>query len=188
MIFPPILIFLDASHATIRNRATVILSNILERIDNPILAKTGLAEVVWTVIFPNLSTLPPITDLDESVALLTVTYTALISLARLWYPSLQKRAALLDKVVRDGFVFAMMFQADKLKVVEVELQSLNLLISEMDIYFVKHLKVLCVCSVLISVHNTNHLIYPSESTWKQSSSTITACPSNPGKDNQCLFA
>ena len=73
--------------------------------------------------------------------LLRVTYPTLILLSRLWHTELAKRMALLDKVVREGFVHAMLFSGDKLKIVEVELESLNLLVEEMGIYFVKHLKV-----------------------------------------------
>jgi len=110
-------------------------------VDEAFLAKTGITEVFWQAISPNLSALPPITDLNESVALLSVTYPTLIALSRLWYTERVKRMFLLDKVVRDGFIHAMLFSADKLKVVAVEFQSLNLLIEEMDINFVKHLKV-----------------------------------------------
>ena len=119
-----------------------ILVNVLERIDASILARSGLAEVIWMAIFPNLTSLPPVTDLDESVPLLRITYPTLISLARLWHPEILKRVSLLDKLVRDGVVYAMLFSSgEKLKVVQVELESLDLLINEMGIYFVKHLKV-----------------------------------------------
>jgi hypothetical protein len=141
LILPPILILLDSTHANIRTRATVILSNILERIDESILAKTGLTEVIWTAMFPNLTSLPPITDLEESVPLIKTTYPALISLSKLWHHSLQKRITLLDKMVREGVIYAMLFSGDKLKLVEVELESLDVLVQEMGIYFVKHLKV-----------------------------------------------
>jgi len=127
----------------VRTRATSILANILERIDESILARTGLAEVIWTAILPNLTSLPPITDLEESAPLLKITYPTLIKLARLWYPDLSKRVSLLDKLVRDGVIYAMLFSSgEKLKVVQVELESLDLIIHEMGIYFVKHLKVL----------------------------------------------
>jgi len=83
-----------------------------------------------------------VTDLEESVPLLRVTYPTLIRLAQLWYPDLSKRVSLLDKLVRDGFIYAMLYSSgDKLKVVQVELESLDLIIREMGIYFVKHLKV-----------------------------------------------
>lgn len=163
LILPPILILLDSSHTRIRTRATIILSNILERIDESILAKTGLAEVVWSAIFPNLTSLPPITDLEDSAALLRVTYPALITLAKLWHPSLPERVPLLDRVVREGVIYAMLFSGVKLKVVEVELESLESLIYEMGIYFVKHLKVDHSGVLLILAHYPNHLIYPRRS-------------------------
>ena len=119
----------------------------LDRIDANILAKTGLTEVIWAAVAPNLTALPPIVDLEESVRLLRVTYPTLIALAKLWHPSLPKRVHLLDKLVRDGVVYAMLFQPDKLQVVQVELESLNLVITEMGIYFAKHLKVMFALSV-----------------------------------------
>jgi hypothetical protein len=105
------------------------------------LTRTGLAEVIWSAITPNLSSLPPITDLLDSVALLKVTYTALIQLARLWHVSMPKRTPLLDKIVRDGVIQGMLFSGDKLQVAQVQLEALNSLVKEMGIYFVKHLKV-----------------------------------------------
>ena len=98
---------------------------------------------------PNLTALPPITDLKDSVTLLRVTYISLISLTRLWYPSPYKRARLLDKLVRDGVIYGMMFQGDKLEVACVELESLALIINEMGIFFVKHLQVIYTLSTLI---------------------------------------
>lgn len=120
----------------------MVLSNVLCRIDEAILTMTGLAEVIWSAMVPNLSSLPPVTDLNESVALLRVTYPTLIALAKLWYPNLASRTHLLDKLIRDGVIYSMLYSSsEKIQVVEVELESLNLLVQEMDIYFVKHLKV-----------------------------------------------
>lgn len=142
----------------------MVLSCVLERIDHSILEKTGLAEVIWAAILPNLTALPPITDLKDSVALLRVTYISLISLARLWYSSPCKRSRLLDKLVRDGVIYGMMFQGDKLEIARVELESLTLIINEMGVFFVKHLKVIYTPSALISVRDTNYLIYTRTST------------------------
>ena len=90
---------------------------------------------------PNLSSVPPLTDIDDSVPLLRVTYTTMIKLAKIWYPSRPDRAHLLDKLVRDGVIYGMMFAGDKLQIAQVELEALDLLVREMGIYFVKHLKV-----------------------------------------------
>jgi hypothetical protein len=49
---------------------------------------------------------------------------------------------LLDKVIREGVIYAMLFSGDKLKLAQVELECLELLVKEMGIYFVKHLKVI----------------------------------------------
>jgi Tti2 family len=109
--------------------------------DESMLAKTGLAEVFWTATVPNLSSLPPITEIDESTEILKYTYPTLIKLAKLWYPTLTKRIPLLDNLVRDGVLYGMLFAGKTLKVAEAELQSLLLVINEMGIHFVKHLKV-----------------------------------------------
>jgi len=105
------------------------------------LANTGLAEVLWTAVVPNLSSLPPITEIDESAQVLKHTYTALIKLAKLWHASLTKRIPLFDKMVRDGVLYGMLFAGKNLKVAEVELDSLQLIIVEMGVHFVRHLKV-----------------------------------------------
>jgi hypothetical protein len=140
---------LDSSHADIRSEAIVVLLHILGRIDETILTKTGLAEVIWTAIAPNLSSLPPITDLQDSVALLQVTYKALIQLGRLWHVSLPKRVPLLDQIVRDGVIQGMLFSGDKLQVAQVQLEALDSLVKEMGIYFAKHLKVCALHSLLM---------------------------------------
>jgi hypothetical protein len=157
LVIPPILILLDSSYANVRTRGAAILSNILQCIDESIFAKTGLAEVIWTAVIPNLSSLPSVMDLEESVALLKVTYPALITLARLWHPSLPQRIPLLDKLVHDGVIYAMLYSGDKLKIVQVELEALEMIVKEMGIYFVKHLKV---CHVFISSLMVS-MFYPS---------------------------
>lgn len=119
----------------------MILSHILDHIDESVLARTGLAELLWTAITPNLASLPPITDLEESVPLLRVTYATSIILARLWHPSLPDRIPLLDKLVRDGVISAMLYSGEKLQIAQLLLESVGLLVKEMGIYFVKHLKV-----------------------------------------------
>ena len=141
MLFPPILILMDSPYANVRARATIILSQVLARIDSSTLARTGLAEVIWTALIPNLSSLPPVTDMEDSLPLLRATYGALVVLARLWHPSVPNRMTFLDRVVRDGFLQGMLFAGHKIKVVQVQLESLGLLVREMGIYFVKHFKV-----------------------------------------------
>jgi hypothetical protein len=135
------LILQDSTLPTVRFQSITILTNVLEHIDETILAKTGLAQVIWSAVFPNLSSLPPITDLEESVALIKATYPALIKLSKLWHSSLSERIYLLDKLVRDGVIYAMTFTGDKLKLAQVELEALESITNEMGIYFVKHLKV-----------------------------------------------
>jgi Tti2 family len=115
--------------------------------DEKMLAKTGLAEVLWTAAIPNLSSLPPITEIDESTQVLKYTYLGLIKLAKLWYPAVVNRLPLFDKLVRDGVLYGMLFASKTLRVAEVELDSLLMLIHEMGIHFVKHLKVLLVQSL-----------------------------------------
>jgi hypothetical protein len=141
LILPPILILQDSTLPTVRFRSITILSNVLERIDETVLAKTGLAEVIWSALFPNLASLPPITDLEESLVLIKATYPALIKLSKLWHPSLSERIYLLDKLVRNGVIYAITFTGDKLQLAQIELEALESIIDEMGIYFVKHLKV-----------------------------------------------
>src|SRR5262245_60420187 len=128
LILPSMLTLLDSSHAKVRTHGTIILSNVLYLMDGSFLARTGLAELIWATVFPNLSSLPPITELNESVELLQVTYNALLELARLWHPCMDKRAPLLDKLVRDGVIYAMMFSGEQLRIAKVELESLRLIV------------------------------------------------------------
>jgi Tti2 family len=134
--------------------------------DESMLAKTGLAEVFWTAVVPNLSSLPPITDIDESTEVLKYTYPALIKLAKLWYPALAKRIPLFDNLVRDGVLYGMLFAGKSLRVAEVELQSLLLLVNEMGIHFVKHLKVFPVSTFIDKVCSSNVVVNSGGSAWE----------------------
>jgi Tti2 family len=132
---------LDSTYATDRTKGTMILDNLCSVIDTSFLEKTGLGDALWKAVFPNLLYLPPVTDVNESVELLEVTYPTLIKLSRIWHPQLSARQTLLDSLVRDGVIYGMMYAGDTLRVTKVELESLRQLIQEMGIYFVKHLKV-----------------------------------------------
>jgi hypothetical protein len=134
--------------------------------DESMLAKTGLAEVFWTAVIPNMSSLPPITEIDESTEVLKHTYPTLIKLAELWYPALEKRIPLFDELVRDGVLYGMLFAGKTLRVAEVELRSLLLLVKEMGIYFVKHLKVHLVLTLVDKVCSSNVIVNSGGSAWE----------------------
>lgn len=115
-----------------------------------LLSRTGLSEVLEEALMPCLGYLPSLTPEDESVNLLSEAYPALIALSRtmddqnknknqiLGFPP--RRIQLLDTVVRKGILTAYTYCSENINVVEVLLRSLTLVVDELGIESVKHLK------------------------------------------------
>lgn len=150
LFIPVILTLLDDTTTRIRTRGLVILDDFLSKFPNNILRDTGLASVFEDAVFPTLHFLPNITPEAESLQLLVPAYSALLTLAGKVndgkaqtgkHHSDMPRAKLLDKILREGIFSAYFHAKEHICIVEVLLVQTTLVLNEMGIYAVKHLKV-----------------------------------------------
>ncbi|KAI5784230.1 hypothetical protein FPQ18DRAFT_282257, partial [Pyronema domesticum] len=145
LIVPPVLTLMDNTITSVKTRAVGMISTLLRRLEEEegtrtLLKRTGLGTVFWDAVLATLSYLPPLTPVPESVMLLKAGYGCLIQLAKAREKELKKRALLLDAVVREGFLRGMRFADKFMDVVVVLVESLREVVTEMGVYFVKHLK------------------------------------------------
>lgn len=94
----------------------------------------------WDAVLPCLSYLPPLTPTPESVPLLKAAYTCLLSLARAREVNARKRSALLDILVREGFLRGLSFADEHILVIVVIVSALSQIVEEMGVWAVRHLK------------------------------------------------
>ncbi|KAK4215666.1 mitochondrial CCA tRNA nucleotidyltransferase [Rhypophila decipiens] len=159
-LFIPVLLTLtDDSSAAVKSRGLHILSKFLAKFPSKTLLETGLAQVFEDAIFPALSYLPSLTPEDESVRLLAPAFEALRILAgKVLSPTSTKAATgtptsataattgkekenkLLDRVLREGVFPAYFHAKEHVRIVEVLCQQTVLVLQQMGIHAVKHLK------------------------------------------------
>ncbi|KAM7186884.1 mitochondrial CCA tRNA nucleotidyltransferase [Rhypophila sp. PSN 637] len=170
-LFIPVLLTLtDDSSAAVRSRGLHILSKFLAKFPSKTLLDTGLAQVFEDAVFPALSYLPSLTPEDESVRLLAPAFEALRILARkvssptstnaaagksisaTGTTSKEKEHKLLDRVLREGVFPAYFHAKEHVRIVEVLCQQTVLVLQQMGIHAVKHLKDLI---LMISTIMTN---------------------------------
>ncbi|KAL8399587.1 hypothetical protein RB594_000110 [Gaeumannomyces avenae] len=139
-LFTPVLLtLLDDGDGDVRARGLGLLAVFLSRMDCATLAATGLAAVFRDAVFPTLLFLPRSTPEAESLRLQEPAYAALVALSRVGGkdgPDL----ALLDKALRDGVFTGFFYARDYIRVVEVLVRHAGLIVDEMKVHAVKHLK------------------------------------------------
>lgn len=166
-LFIPVLLTLaDDPSTAVRRRGLLILTDFLAKFPGRTLHDTGLAKVFEDAIFPTLAFLPSLTPDDESVQLLVPAYGALLRLAdkqQQQQPTTATPAAaargtkeeqqqpgvlpggakigLLDKVLREGVFMGYFHAKEHVRIVEVLCQQTAVILNEMGIHAVKHLKV-----------------------------------------------
>jgi tRNA nucleotidyltransferase (CCA-adding enzyme) len=144
LVIPPILTLIDDYSPEYKAKGCELLAILLRVTPPALLARTGLGEVFYDAAMPCLSYLPSLTPLDQSLRLLSDAYPALITLSRLRYPSDDKRkerVGMLDQVMRKGVLSGYLHCNDNVKIVELLVSQMRLLVNEMGIWSVKHLKV-----------------------------------------------
>ncbi|GAB7346744.1 hypothetical protein MBLNU459_g1853t2 [Dothideomycetes sp. NU459] len=110
----------------------------------------GLGEVFEQAIMPCLGYLPTLTPEEESVALLSAAYPALISLSRCMNNKIEhepliagetpRHVKFLDDIIRKGVLAAYANCPENIKITEVLLNNLRSINNELGIESVKHLK------------------------------------------------
>jgi hypothetical protein len=145
LLIPPILTLIDSTLSSVKTRAIGMITLLLQRLEETdetrtLLQRTGLAPVFWDAVLPCLSYLPPLTPTPESVPLLKAAYTCLLSLARAREVNARKRSALLDILVREGFLRGLSFADEHILVIVVIVSALSQIVEEMGVWAVRHLK------------------------------------------------
>ena len=106
--------------------------------------RTGLGKVFETALTPALVYLPPLTEQNEAERLLMTVYPTLISLCNHQFSlpdQHTKKLAMLDSLLRTGVLSGLEHSGENVKISILLLDQLCLLLPEMGIHCIKHLKV-----------------------------------------------
>lgn len=117
---------------------------LLHTTSSALLARTGLGDVFEDAVMPCLLYLPSLTPQDESLELLAQAYPALIALGRVRYPSQEQYRAkmdYLDRIFRSGIMTGYSHCSENVYVTRLLVDQLAVLVEEMGLWSVKHLKV-----------------------------------------------
>jgi len=124
------------------------MADFLSKIPSKTLRSTGLASVFEDAVFPTFAFLPSLTPDDESLQLLPPAYEVLRKLARKRAEAdtelgsgEKEKMALLDKVMREGVFMGYFHAKEHVRVVEVLCRETRIILGEMGVHGVKHLKV-----------------------------------------------
>ncbi|CCD53812.1 hypothetical protein BofuT4_P133660.1 [Botrytis cinerea T4] len=169
LLTTPILILLDSPSNSIRTHALRILPMLFSKMGDKLLQQTGLGDVFENTLHPVLLFLPSTTPVEETLKLLPETYKALSALCNAIWPSkgdeeastgvttitinkaskhnttpskspAQLRLAFLDRIVRHAILPAYLHCQEIPSVVEILVVQIGIIIPEMKISGVKHLK------------------------------------------------
>lgn len=139
-LFTPVLLtLLDDGDTDVRARGLGLLPQFLAKTDGATLAATGLDAVFRDAVFPTLLFLPSVTPEPEALRLQEPAYAALVALSRMGKngPDL----GLLDRTLREGVFAAFFYARDYIRIVEVLVRQAGVIVDEMKVHAVKHLKV-----------------------------------------------
>ncbi|TGZ84860.1 hypothetical protein EX30DRAFT_337319 [Ascodesmis nigricans] len=144
LLIPPILSINDSHVIKLRTRGIGMITMLLKRLEmakNDLLRRTGLGGVLWEAVERGLGYFPPLTAVKDCVAINRKATECLRLMARVREPEeTERRAALLDRIVREGFVKGMVYAGEKLELVEVLVNGLNSVIEDMGVWAVRHLQ------------------------------------------------
>ena len=149
LVTPPILTLIDDEGTVSKLRGCKLLKRLLRVSPPSLFASTGLGEVFTEALIPCLSYLPTLTPEDESVALQTSTYPALLALIGAQHAdrhALQAKNSSLDRLLRTGILGGLAHAGEYVRIATLLLHQLAVLIEELGIWSAKHLKVRNPCS------------------------------------------
>lgn len=154
MVVPPVLTLADDWETKYKRLGAELLRKVLEVTPPLLLARTGLGEVFEEALLPCLTFLPTITPENESLALLSAVYPALLALSRTRYPKTpqpsnskfstadlsRQRTKFLDTIIRKGILYGYQHCSQYPRITRLLFDYLALLINELGIDSVKHLQ------------------------------------------------
>jgi hypothetical protein len=163
LIVPPILTLIDDWEVKYKQIGIGLLKDLLEQTPPALLARTGLSEVFEEALMPCLAYLPTLNTPEESVAMLSTTYATLLVLIQTRYPpsapptsstrpSLSdqqqsqpfpaQRTKMLDTIIRKGILYGYTTASEYPTIVTTLYTNLVLLLENLGIDSVKHIKYL----------------------------------------------
>lgn len=153
LVVPPVLTLVDDWETKYKRIGAELLRCVLEATPPLLLERTGLGEVFEEALMPCLTHLPTLTPENESIELLRVVYPGLLALSGVRYPKVppagskstelgleRQRIKFLDSVVRKGVVYEFLHCSQYPRLISVLFDHLALLLNELGIESVKHLK------------------------------------------------
>lgn len=149
LIIPPLLTIIDDDSTKYKAKGCELMMILLQVTKSSTLSRTGLGEVFENAVLPYLAHLPTLTPEKESLQLLRAAYPALTSLARTRFPGHQgidARRKHLDKIVRQGILQGYYHANEHVKITDLLVGQISVLVEEMGIWTVKHLKV-CITDI-----------------------------------------
>ena len=144
LIIPPLLALIDDTSMQYKVKGCNLLAMFLQRCPSLLLERTGLGEIFENAVLPCLLSLPSLTEEAESLEMLKAAYPALMSLALLRFPGGEYQAAkvkALDKILRDGVLKGYAQAGEHVRIGTLLVNEMTILVKELDIESVKHLKV-----------------------------------------------
>jgi len=153
LLVPPMLSITDDPDIRFKTQGCSMVEKLLNVAPPILIVKTGLGQVFEEALMPCLGYLPTLTPEEEAIPLLSAVYPALIALSKSAYNPTQntrttpedlkeQRISFLDTIMRRGILAAYSHCPERVKIVEVLLQNLVVLLDELGIESVKHLKYL----------------------------------------------
>lgn len=144
LIIPPLLTLIDDETTAYKSKGCELLTVLLKATHPDFIQRTGLGEVFQDAVMPCLSYLPTLTPETESLHLLGAAYPALIALAHVRYPKdgedLKQKTRFLGRILRQGVLKGYVHASEHGKIAELLIVQIAVLVDEMGISCVKHLK------------------------------------------------
>lgn len=147
LLIPPILALVDDSSIPSKIAGCNAVTALLTKVPPILLDRTGLRDVFEDAITPCLLYLPTLTVEKDSVLLLRAAYPALIGLAKSWASPrsgerhAKDRVRAMDRVMRKGILTGYAHAGEYVRIADELCVQMDVLIQEMGIDVVKHLKV-----------------------------------------------
>ncbi|CAD6583397.1 MAG: hypothetical protein ASARMPREDX12_005298 [Alectoria sarmentosa] len=143
LIIPPLLALIDDSSTKYKVKGCKFLAIFLQKCSSLLLERTGLGGIFETAVLPCLLSLPSLTEEAESLQMLKAAYPVLVSLALVRFPGKTHQVArikALDKVLRNGILKGYAHAGEHVKLAELLVKEMTVLVNELGIESVKHLK------------------------------------------------
>ncbi|KAI9308323.1 hypothetical protein BJ944DRAFT_246663 [Cunninghamella echinulata] len=138
-LIPPVLRILDDYSIENKNRAVILVHNMISKLDSDVIIKFGLENVFIDALFYCLKYLSD----DRDLPLLQSTYSCLIDLVAKTKPAGSKeRCMLFDKMMTDGIILGLTYAGHKSSFLKVFLQTIDKLIPELGALTIQYLKVI----------------------------------------------